>query len=394
MDRYKPRAPMAWPMDRESPDNGWRPPLGQAVISADDHLIEPPHLWRDNMPAKWRDSAPQNWYDEAGYHLEVDGRSFDTPGLNSHLVEGRPGMADQAQRLIDMDIEGVDIGFVFPQKALGLFSIEDKQKMVAAYDVYNEYLADWCTYDNDRLFGIGVLPTIFEPEATRDYIEKLKAWGFKAMEIPSYPVDVRYNSSKMAPMWDAIEESGIALSFHIGENLITGGSGALGTFLLSQFQSFRKLWGLLAFSGTFERHPELKVIFTEGGIGWVPTALFDADRLYREFESEMRPQLAELPSYYWWQNCYSTFMDDPTGIREIDQIGADHAMWTFDYPHPESTLGESRRILKEIYDVMPEADASMIAGGTAAKVWKIEDVAARVATKREARDELAVAGGD
>lgn len=44
MDRYKPRAPMAWPMDRESPDNGWRPPLGQAVISADDHLIEPPHL--------------------------------------------------------------------------------------------------------------------------------------------------------------------------------------------------------------------------------------------------------------------------------------------------------------------------------------------------------------
>ena len=67
-----------------------------------------------------------------------------------------------------------------------------------------------------------------------------------------------------------------------------------------------------------------------------------------------------------------------TGIREIDQIGADHAMWTFDYPHPESTLGESRRILKEIYDVMPEADASMIAGGTAAKVWKIEDVAARV----------------
>jgi hypothetical protein len=36
----------------------------------------------------------------------------------------------------------------------------------------------------------------------------------------------------------------------------------------------------------------------------------------------------------------------------------------------------------------------MIAGGTAAKVWKIEDVAARVAAKREARDELAVAGGD
>ena len=157
------------------------------------------------------------------------------------------------------------------------------------------------------------------------------------MQIPSCPTDVRCNSSKMAPMWNAIKESDIALSFLIGKNLIKGGSGALGTFLLSQFQSFRKLWGLLSFSCTFERHPRLKALFTKGGICWVPTALFDADRLCREFESEMRPQLANLPSYYWWQNCYATFMDEPTVIREIGQIGTGHVMWTFDYPHPEST---------------------------------------------------------
>ncbi len=59
MDRYKPGAPMAWPMDPESPDNGRRPPLGEAVISAGDHVIEPPDLWRNNMPAKWHDSSPQ-----------------------------------------------------------------------------------------------------------------------------------------------------------------------------------------------------------------------------------------------------------------------------------------------------------------------------------------------
>ncbi len=37
-------------------------------------------------------------------------------------------MADRAQRLIDRDIDGEDIGFVFPQKALWLSSIEDEQK--------------------------------------------------------------------------------------------------------------------------------------------------------------------------------------------------------------------------------------------------------------------------
>ena len=179
MDRYNPRLPEHWPMDRPSPDNGWRPPTGQVVISADDHVIEPPHLWQDRMPERFRDTAPKMWYDDTGYHLEIDGRSFDTPGLNSHLVEGRAGMSDQAERMKDMDMEGVDIGFVFPQKALGIFAMEDKEQMVAAYDVYNEWLAEWCQYDPDRLFGIGVLPTIFEPEATADYIQKLKWLGLQ-----------------------------------------------------------------------------------------------------------------------------------------------------------------------------------------------------------------------
>ena len=29
------------------------------ILSADDHLIEPPHLWVDRVPAKYRDSCPR-----------------------------------------------------------------------------------------------------------------------------------------------------------------------------------------------------------------------------------------------------------------------------------------------------------------------------------------------
>jgi len=360
-----------WPAVRTSPEIAWRPPAGTRVISSDDHIIEPEHLWEEGLRGADRDRAPRLWRDEFGYHLVVDERSFDTPGLNSLLVEGRAGMSDQALRMQDMDAEGLDVSFIFPQKAMALHSMADKELMVRCYDVYNEWLAKWCAAEPDRLYGIGILPTIFQPEATRDYIQKLKAWGFRAMEIPSAPRNVYYNSSSMAPLWDAVEESGIPLSFHIGEFPDYKGAGALGTFLTVSFQPFRKLWALLTFSGILERHPELKVIFTEGGISWVPAAIFDADRTYREFESEMRPKLAELPSFYWHRQCYVTFMDDPSGIKLIDDIGADKVLWSADYPHPESTLGESRPLVKSFFDDLGAERAKAIVGGNAARLYGI-----------------------
>ena len=165
------RDPIAWPVDRPSPDIGWTPPGDPIIISSDDHLMEPPGLWEDRLPASMRDKAPKLWRDDTGFHLEVEGRSLDTPGLNSLMVEGRPGMTDQAQRMVDMDAEGVDTGFVFPQKALGIMAMQDKEVMYACIDVYNEYLAEWCQYDPDRLFGITILPTIFDPDRTADYID-------------------------------------------------------------------------------------------------------------------------------------------------------------------------------------------------------------------------------
>lgn len=359
-----------WPSARISPEIAWRPPVGTRVISADDHVIEPPHLWEERLPAADRDHAPQFWRDEFGYHLQVDGRSFDTPGLNSLLVEGREGFAHQALRLRDMDAEGLDVSFVFPQKTMALFSMQDKDLMVRCFDIYNEWLSEWCA-GSDRLYGIGILPTIFAPETTRDYIQKLKHWGFRAMEIPSSPRNVYYNSSSMAPLWDAIEESGIPLSFHIGEFPDYKGAGALGTYLTTTFQPFRKLWALLTFSGVLERHPELRVIFTEGGISWVPSAIYDADKTYRQFETEMRPKLAQLPSFYWHRQCYAAFIDDPSGIKLIDDIGADKVLWSADYPHPESSLGESRLLVQSFYDQLGEEKASAIVGGNAARLYGI-----------------------
>lgn len=280
-------------------------------------------------------------------------------------------MQDVELRLKDMDAEGIDAAVVFPQKALGIMGLSDKDLLFTCCDIYNEWLAEWCSAAPERLFGVAILPVHFKPEATAAYLDKIKALGFMAMELPSSPRGVYYNSKSMEPMWEAIAASGIPLSFHIGEFPNWKGAGALGTFLTNSFQPFRPLWALLTFSGVLERHPDLKVIFTEGGAGWVAQALADADMVYRNFGTELRPQLSEPPSSSWHRQCYATFIDEPIALGLVDQIGRDKLLWSVDYPHPESAFGGSVDVMRSIFDTVDEATAQGLVGGNAAALWGI-----------------------
>lgn len=362
---------IAWPRDREIATPRGPLPAGTVVVSADSHVLETSDLWKDRLPARFQDRAPKLWWDEGGFsHLEAEGRNLDIPGLNTMLVEGRPGIQDPIERIKDLDREDVDKEIIFPQRTLSLVGLQDLELRDACMRAYNEWLADYCKAAPTRFYGVGVL-NWWNPQAARDNLQELRGLGFHAMEIPSMPPGVYYNGRSTEPLWDAIEESGYPISFHIGENVITKGLGALGTFQMQSFQPFRRLWGLLTFSGIFERHPSMKAVFTEGGIAWIPSALFDADRIYRDFESEMNPKLANMPSYYWWQNCYATFQEDPVGLQLLDQCGAHKCLWASDYPHPESTLGYSRQTVDAIFAATTVEKAQKVAGGTAVEIWDL-----------------------
>src|SRR5207253_9143057 len=117
--------------------------------------------------------------------------------------------------------------------------------------------------------------------------------------------------------------------------------------------------------------PEMQVVFTEGGASWVASAIYDADKIYRAFERDMRPKLSHLPSYYWRRQCHATFMDDPPLLKLIDDIGVDNVLWSTDYPHVESVLGESGEIMRRIFETLGEEKAKKIVGGNAARVWRV-----------------------
>lgn len=374
----------------------WRPPAGTTVVSADDHVQEPDEFWTDylptTLPPAFRDRAPriqdgqlvvggvvQNPVVGGDIRGSEEARAFQKNLgriLERFQMNRTGGVAtDLEYRLRDMDAENIDASFIFPQGMMGLFGIEDRELMFHCFDVYNQWLAEWCSKAPDRLFGIAVLPTVFAPERTRDYLVRLKQLDYRAIQLPMAVTDVAYNMPDMEPMWDAIEESGMPVSFHTAETPRGySGPGAMGTFVvMSQAGSMLKLWSLLTFSGVLERHPDMKVIFTEGGLGWIPFALWSADKLYIEFQNAMEPRLGELPSYYWHRQCYASFMRDPRGLEQIEHIGVDKVLWSVDYPHQESVFGSSQSLMKSFHEQLGSSAAAAIIGGNAVRLYHLDD---------------------
>jgi hypothetical protein len=61
-----------------------------------------------------------------------------------------------------------------------------------------------------------------------------------------------------------------------------------------------------------------------------------------------------LPSDFSRRNVVLSFQEDPIGIRLRDVIGVDNMMWGSDYPHQRVEVPQSRKIMAEILEGVPE----------------------------------------
>lgn len=353
---------------------------GTPVVSADEHLVEPVTFWTEVLPgslaAEDRVRAPHL----EGPMLMVDGEVVPTFRLFPTLAarsDVRPGASSVTGRLAVMDEEGIDVAILFPQRAMGMFAMTDSDLLVRCVTVYNEWLAGLCRVSQGRLHGVAILPTVRRPAATGEYLDHLRDLGFRLVMLPGRPRGPGYADRSYAPMWAALEERAMVATFHTSETPEDNGPGGLGTYLAVQFQPFRKLWAYLVFSGLLDRHPSLRVLFAEGGISWVPSALDHADTIRQVYAEDLDPKTAHPPSTYWHRQCFATFMDDPAGVEQIDRIGDERVLWSSDYPHPEGTFGRSKAVISGLAEQLGPRRAAAVVGGTAARLLEIDPVAGR-----------------
>lgn len=357
-------------------------PAGTTLVSADNHFALHEDIFYDKFPAELKEKAPRIWWDEEAKIFQIGfGGEGLIPSYSYELVrsmEDRPGSRDFQERMKDLEAEGVAQEIVFPQILSMFFAYPDQEVRKWVFQIYNEHMAELQSQEPERFFPIAMV-NYWEAEKTADSVREIAALGMKSFMLPIFPgmdskgTSIVYSNPQYDAMWAAAVELDMPVCFHVGEGFKHEGLNGQGANLLYQTGSsqFRRIFGHLVFGLVFDRFPDLKVVFAESGINWAAGAIQDAE-MFSNHHGLLFESLPEhRPSYYWHKNCYTTFQDDPVGMRLLDIVGADRVMWAVDYPHNEGIFGYTNDVVAGIVNDCSENDARLILGKTCQNVFKI-----------------------
>lgn len=346
-------------------------PVGTEVFSADDHISLADDIFYERLPDEFKEKAPRIWYEDGAFEVGFNGKSV-LPGEFSHvLMQYDPlvgaGSANLTGRLDQLAGDGIRKELAFPNALLALLHLPDKAMRERCFRIYNEYIADLQERSGGRFYGVGLI-NWWDGDGARRTLEEMKSFGVRTFLMPNSPgknddgSPIDYVAGYMNPVWDAIEESGLPVSHHIGES----GLGApceingIGVGMVHNVAPFREMFGRYIVGGILDRHPGLTIGWFESGINWVPSALQDARHIYASFRHMLDYPLRHDVQYYWDNHMYASFMIDPLGLELIDKIGVDRVMWAADYPHNESTFGYSEKSLAAVVAAVGPENAAKI----------------------------------
>ena len=131
----------------------------------------------------------------------------------------------------------------------------------------------------------------------------------------------------------------------------------------------------LIFNGVFERFPKLQIGCVEQQVSWAPHLVDRMDYNYKQRSGGMmgmRFKNDMLPSDFFRRNVFIGFQEDALGVQLRDYIGVETLQWGSDYPHEESTFPRSRETLEEILSGCTEEEKALIAGGNAARIYRLD----------------------
>ena len=337
--------------------------IGWRLYSCDDHLDLwnlPRDVWEDRLPGRFRERGPRvvetgdkAWWTCDGAVMGPYGNSL----MRDYSAIARAGIEDDglraarpALRLADMDRDGVHVSVIYGPNLFGL-PIEDPELKAATLGAYNDWALEFNRHDPERLSVLPVLPT-HAPEAAVTELARVAALGHRGVIIS--PFEFRCSDPAWEPFWDAADETGLPVSFHIGRGTsqvrVVPASWEIAAFSAVGPMQLDEPLSMMIYSGVLERHPRLRLVLAESGIGWLPYFVHRMDATAEKHVSRAKDyRLKAKPSEIFRRQVYATFEEEPLGPELLPLLGPHNFMWASDYPHPDSTFPESRRAVDEAF---------------------------------------------
>jgi predicted TIM-barrel fold metal-dependent hydrolase len=380
------------------------------VISADDHIVEPPDTFVGRLPARFAEPRVVERKDGAQTWM-LDGREIPNVGFNA--VVGRPvreysfeptrfdemrrGAWDIHARIADMDLNGVYASVNFPSFLPGFagqrlqLGVTDADLARALVRAWNDWHIDsWAGPYPDRIIPCQI-PWLLDPVEGAAEIRRNAERGFKAVTFSEAPQKLGLPSLHTGywdPMMHACAETGTVVNLHIGSSGTSPAtaddapSDTVGVlfFGYAMFAAVDWLYSLLPV-----RYPELKICMSEGGIGWVAGLLDRLDHMlsYHDMYGTWTTDIDLTPAEVLQRNFWFCAVEDPSSFVLRERIGVENILLESDYPHCDSTWPDTQEVVHKEIGWLPEADIRRITWQNAAELYR-HDVPASVQTDPDA----------
>jgi predicted TIM-barrel fold metal-dependent hydrolase len=355
--------------------------LPERIISADDHMdvnVLPPDLFTARVPTALRNRVPHVVERDEG-PMWVVGNDVVGPsgrrgkGLVTHDDLGfRPGRPHD--RLSDMDRDGVYCHVIYGPP-LGL-PVADREVRAACMAAYNDWATEFNAADPNRLVVLALIPS-HTPQAAQRELERVAAAGHRGALLSVFDAPEPPFEDAWAAFWHAAADIGIPISFHLGAGFhsirVKPASWRMTAGVAVAPMQLDEILAGMVMSGILERHPNVKLVFGEAGLAWVPYLLDRLDHEHEKYRGITQDVvLRERPSDYFRRQVYLTYEEDHLGLELLPHIGASNVMWASDYPHGDSTWPHSHdAIVGSGLAALSDAERSRILWDNAAALYGV-----------------------
>ena len=403
------------------PETGTDVPEIPMIVSVDDHVVEPPHLWQTWLPEKYRDRGPRSERRGIGTMRHIGGGTYeqtyepdgpqgdcwvfeDLVYINKRHVaavgfdrddmtavpitydEMRPGCYDPKARVQDMLDNHVDVSLSFPSfpRFCGQTFTESKDRDLglACIRAYNDWMVEeWCGDSDGHLVPLIIVP-LWDAELAAAEVRRNAARGVRAVcfsEIPPHLGLPSIHSGFWDPFFAACQETNSVVCMHIGSSSKMPATSGDAPIAVAATLSFGNAMASLAdflFSGVLVRFPTLKLAYSEGQIGWLPYILERADDVWSEHRAwgEVADTIPEPPSTYYYRQVFGCFFRDQHGLDSLEQVGVDNITFETDYPHTDSTWPHSNEVATKMMGHLPRDVQYKILRGNAIRMLSLDIV--------------------
>jgi uncharacterized protein len=383
---------------------------GTLVIDADSHWCELPDLFTSAAPAEFKDRVPrvevidgqQTWVFDghvlgqagAGAVIARDGTKERADVALNHwtIDQVHVGGYDPKVRLEVLDECGIDAQVIFPNTiGLGgqdLGMIGDRALCRLVIELYNDRQARIQEESGNRLLGMPLMPA-WDVDTCIAEAKRVAALDARGVNMTCDPQDLGapdLASRAWDPFWETCTELELPVHFHIGASATA--MSFYGKYPWDSHPMDTKLaiGGSLLFignarvvtnailSGMFDRHPDLKMVSVESGVGWIPFILETLDYEMSENAPTELAKLKKMPSEYFRSNFFATFWfeNNRNKLPElIEAVGEDSILFETDFPHPTCLYPNPLQTVEAKMATLAPETQKKIYGENARKLYRL-----------------------